>query len=975
MIILFLIMAIPIAKANEIAYDCASADDAISTFSLVDLAKCPTFKRSYSNATSETIQVLQKTSNTNSEAHSCKIILNRLVCRCEYFTSSQFGCQPSTIDYQLPVTTDQCKEIIKTGTFNDEEFNVTGIKVNIPKSKTFYSHGDRQLTGYCVGSTFTRNDIIYTKSFERTDVTISVNQLNLQVEPSLIEADSEDVLLPFGIRWPARHQYFIDPRIGTIIWTYNRPSCPQFGQSAEGFQTIYQGPADVSIRTGAKFQERFQGALFSVKIDKPKDATIPQNFALATHTNSSICGRLAWNTNVENVMIVILGYGETGIITNKKYGLSRPHLLDFKSQVTAQYLDSHHRIEDVAERLYMTQCKTEEKAIRNFQAILTTTNFPSLRPYFPEGFTAIPAAAAIHVIKCPSIPVAIDATREGCFEELPVVKLTPEGTPLNGSFWSHPVTKILMDRGTPITCSEALPLMYKLVGGTYVCQLGRGLHQCKAPEVFKPDSASLSDQITHSFHKILGIGILTATTIRDLAIRIHEPFYRQVLEAELTARNIQYGYIAKGLPLEPFGSNNFKQKLANMVGAKISPMFATLGRMYIYIVSTFVILAIISSILGVLTRAYWEIKHHGFTHRLLFVFFDGIWAASRMPLDLLKGGIRGATESALKSNVAGVTEPLQQQINNLTCTLNHLSQEDYIRQQNNTHFSNNGSPTPPPSYPWSEKPIALKTEEQTINRNRRHSFHDNSSRRATNDNLQKSDDPTSSGNQTPPDHQHLHQRRRRSMASTSSSTIRQPTNADTLYPQEVEMTEMTEQLLPIGTPSASSILREDLARFQEEDLARYHGTIQRRRPASEIYQRPPTPTGPNWYTSWQPPMPFPPAKPQPYEPAPELPKVNRGRMNMRPNLTLPEDQPPRKLSRSNSQIAQCIGPMTSEVLENPQGNFSTNDLQIRQQTRVETPRHQQGTLNQQVETMEQNPELHEDENIPQLFKAIANKQV
>lgn len=96
---------------------------------------------------------------------------------------------------------------------------------------------------------------------------------------------------------------------------------------------------------------------------------------------------------------------------------------------------------------------------------------------------------------------------------------------------------------------------------------------------------------------------------------------------------------------------------------------------------------------------------------------------------------------------------------------------------------------------------------------------------------------------------------------------------------------------------------------------------------------------------------------------------------MRPNLTLPEDQPPRKLSRSNSQIAQCIGPMTSEVLENPQGNFSTNDLQIRQQTRVETPRHQQGTLNQQVETMEQNPELHEDENIPQLFKAIANKQV
>ena len=140
-----------------------------------------------------------------------------------------------------------------------------------------------------------------------------------------------------------------------------------------------------------------------------------------------------------------------------------------------------------------------------------------------------------------------------------------------------------MDRRTTITCSEGLPLMFKLVDGTYLCQLGQGLHTCKAPEVFKPDSTSLSDQITHSFHKILGIGILTATTIRDLAIRIHEPFYQKVLEAELTTRNIEYRYIAKGAPLKPLPSLNFKEKLADLVGAKISPAFATLGKIYIYI--------------------------------------------------------------------------------------------------------------------------------------------------------------------------------------------------------------------------------------------------------------------------------------------------------------------------------------------------------------------------------------------------------
>ena len=133
-----------------------------------------------------------------------------------------------------------------------------------------------------------------------------------------------------------------------------------------------------------------EGALFSVKVEKPTEAAIPQHFALATNTNSTVYGRLAWNTNVENIVIVNLSYGKTGIITNKKYGLSRPNLLDFKSQVTTQYRHSYHRIEDVAERLYTSQCKTEEKAIWNFQAIITSTYFPSLKPYFSEGFTAIP---------------------------------------------------------------------------------------------------------------------------------------------------------------------------------------------------------------------------------------------------------------------------------------------------------------------------------------------------------------------------------------------------------------------------------------------------------------------------------------------------------------------------------------------------------------------------------------------------------
>ena len=969
--ILAIILIASAAHCNEIAYDCASAKDVVSTFSLTDTAKCPPFKRSYTNTTAETIQVVQKTSNTITEAHTCKVVMNRRVCRCEFFTSSQFGCIPSMIDYQVPVTPEQCQQIATTGTFTNEEFNITKIQTNKQSWISFVSHGDRLPSGYCAGTTFTRNDVIYTKSFEQTEVTVSLNLLSLRIEPSHIEADTEDVLLPLGIRFPARFRSVIDPRIGTIIWNYKRPSCPQFGQSTEGFQTIYQGKAQVAIRTGAKFQDKFEGALFSVRIDEPADAEIPQNFALATNINTTICGRTAWNTNVENILIVILNHGENGIMTDKKFGLSRPHLLDFKSQVTAQYLYSHNRIEDVAEKLYISQCNTEEKAIRNFQSIITSTQFPSLKPYFDEGFTAIPAGSAIHVIQCPSTPVAIDTNREGCFEELPILKLAKDGTPLNGTFWSHPVTRILTDRGTPITCSEGLPLMYKLIGGTYVCQTGRGLHTCKAPEILKPDSISLSEQISHSFHKILGIGILSATTIRDFAIRVHEPFYRKVLEAEIIARNINQGYIINGKPLEPLPSINFREKLTDLVGAKISPAFAALGKMYIYVVSTFVILAIISSVLGIITRIYWEVRNHGLTTRLVFVLFDGLWSASRMPIDILKSGIKGASENALNSNVIVVTEPLQEQINQLSSTLSNMNQNDQSRNRNRTNSGSSGSPSPPPSYPTSEKPTALITEEQTVvYRNRRHSFHGNNTRKVTSENLQKADDQSVPMDiEESPQQQRLHQRRRRSMTPITTATTQQH-----LYPEEIELQQIesedeAERLSPL-TQSASSALRDDLARFQQHELRRYYGATRHPRPSTSRATQPLTPIYPDCHYPWQPPMAYPPTPPQPMEPAQELPRHHRRRMDMRVNLPPMENQPPRKISRQNSMTDIQH---TTEADHRPHCCTSTHEPQNRenqtQETSFSTSQQPQTPL--QTEATNQN----NDENIPGLFKTIASKKI
>ena len=88
----------------------------------------------------------------------------------EFFTSSQFRCQPSEIDFQIPILQKQCNNIIQTGKFVTKEFNVDKIRINFPKTHSQMSVGVRDLKGNCMGKYFTMNGGIYDRSFERTDI-------------------------------------------------------------------------------------------------------------------------------------------------------------------------------------------------------------------------------------------------------------------------------------------------------------------------------------------------------------------------------------------------------------------------------------------------------------------------------------------------------------------------------------------------------------------------------------------------------------------------------------------------------------------------------------------------------------------------------------------------------------------------------------------------------------------------------------
>ena len=135
--------------------------------------------------------------------------------------------------------------------------------------------------------------------------------------------------------------------------------------------------------------------------------------------------------------------------------LPNPAITQLTSQSGLYHISSNLELQRVAELLYQANCQTESKAIRNWQHVLAMSNSGmTLEPYFDKGYTAVKAGAAIHVLQCEAIHADVDFDRKGCFNEIPLRIKGQDDKYLNGTYWAHPISKILLPTETKIPCSN-----------------------------------------------------------------------------------------------------------------------------------------------------------------------------------------------------------------------------------------------------------------------------------------------------------------------------------------------------------------------------------------------------------------------------------------------------------------------------------------------------------------------------------------
>ena len=445
---------------------------------------------------------------------------------------------------------------------------------------------------------------------------------------------------------PANKLSFEDPRFGTVIWNYEPPSCSSSG-SLRAYQQIYMGDADVRIRNDATSQNKYEGSILTV-VPSDQAGVLPKTFGLALHHKTTVCHQPAYQSNIEDVVVLILQNSQDqGAPINHNIALSQPHLTSFKTVASRWFVEANNRVDDLSQTFYEETCKLERQTIMNYQRILRmATSSTSLAPYFNEGFTAIRTGGVARVIHCQAEEAEINLQQDGCWDQLPVYRLDEDGKPYNETWFADPVTKVLTPTGTRVDCSSRYPQMYRLSGGTYVCQSGSGITRCASPTVLTPGTADLHDALTNQFHKLMGTGIYTKAEQRQIDFRFHEQQYEDHLRSEQTYKNKKN--IRDGLPMTPAISPESEKDIFRRFAAKFNPVFHFLGEWYGYAIGLLFVTALLAGFCGCTRRMCWEIKYVGCTPMIIMTACQGIWTVARMPYHMWRGAATAPATVAQK---------------------------------------------------------------------------------------------------------------------------------------------------------------------------------------------------------------------------------------------------------------------------------------------------------------------------------------
>lgn len=421
-------------KKGMIAYDCTANNVVIATYSLLAVNPCMVTTKSIVTTEGE-ILVLQKTEKILTRARQCKLIIERRIQHCGWYSHSS----EVEYSYQYMVKAFGIEECAKVHESQTLEIYPGSVISEIPRNNTL--RGETTVIGMLEGSKC-RGGVYRAQGKTYEDVLVFYKyEITLQDYMTEVNTEANVIKLRHGLNCEYSTGYCLDSDEGYISWSTDRKEkCEN-----SNFEIIYSGKANKTETTDDPMTRNTK--LYTART---KDTL----FTIRTQEEMKVCGYNGWSTDHNRIVLIELNNGFHPFTQKVNEGVNLDLLTYLNSKVSFLEHHTEEQMTAMYAQLMSEICKIDRNILETnlIMARINPNEFAAKLTGRP-GYTAVVTGEVIHTIGCEPVFV-VPSPRDRCYQEIPVL--------YNGeNFYVAPVTRIIQRHGTEIDCAPYLEAKYK----------------------------------------------------------------------------------------------------------------------------------------------------------------------------------------------------------------------------------------------------------------------------------------------------------------------------------------------------------------------------------------------------------------------------------------------------------------------------------------------------------------------------------
>ena len=434
-VILAILASLTAGEASLTGYLCGKPTPNMTTVSLLKVEDC-TLAKVEPESLSIPIQLLQKNIYRETVVNQCRIRVDQTIFYCGMYSHNSIVHGGQSV-FMASITRDVCNDMIKYNQLKYGRVIINDIKPNMTNRVTITTAGKLSENGECEGELFVSGDREYKKSVVIEKLEISYSEVT-----SNVNNDLNTLILPSGAHCPYIEGHCISNDEQYAYWSVEPTNTCKFDQFSVLFEGVGIKVSGESVHSPTVY---FGNSSHQIK------------FGLAATGEEVLCGYKLIKTEHPDLYIIETT-PERSFAVQRSLAIADILLSNYFNAKLA-YLEGHvsSEIKSLYRDIINHQCQLERQILVNSLAIVQTQpDIFALTLMKEQGYTAIPAGEAAHILQCEAINCKPRDTDQ-CYLELPV---TCNEEPV----FLKPRTRIIVRKGTPVMCNSLINSLFQING-------------------------------------------------------------------------------------------------------------------------------------------------------------------------------------------------------------------------------------------------------------------------------------------------------------------------------------------------------------------------------------------------------------------------------------------------------------------------------------------------------------------------------